>query len=171
MLQIGDRRMQIANLDSLSNLFTASWTAPAASYTGETMKRFLHFIAPIFLMACVCIPAFSQWPSFKMDGVPRHSDGKPDLTAPAPRTADGKPDLSGLWDLARLPAGQRGQRAQRGQDGQTVAPTAPPAPPAPPPTPPGTPPLSSFKNIGSGMQGGLPAATLGCRSSEEASGR
>jgi hypothetical protein len=120
------------------------------------MKRFLNAIAPILLMACVCSPAFSQWSSFKMAGVPRNPDGKPDLTAPAPRTADGKPDLSGLWDLVRPPAGQRGQRGQRGENGQAAAPTAPPAPPAPPPTPPGTPPLSSFKNIGSGMQGGLP---------------
>jgi len=38
--------------------------------------------------------------NFKTPGIPRTSDGKPDLTAPAPRTPDGKPDLSGLWRLA-----------------------------------------------------------------------
>src|SRR5207248_2651515 len=39
----------------------------------------------------------AQWPAHPTDGVPRTSEGKPDLTAPAPRAADGKPDLSGVW--------------------------------------------------------------------------
>src|SRR5262249_49738044 len=30
--------------------------------------------------------------------IPRTSDGKPNLSAPAPRMADGKPDLSGVWE-------------------------------------------------------------------------
>jgi hypothetical protein len=30
-------------------------------------------------------------------GIPRTSDGKPNLTAPVPRTAGGRPDLSGIW--------------------------------------------------------------------------
>ena len=40
----------------------------------------------------------AQWIEHPTPGIPRTSDGKPDLTAPAPRTRDGKPDLSGLWD-------------------------------------------------------------------------
>jgi hypothetical protein len=42
-------------------------------------------------------PAGAQWLKYKTPGIPRTTDGKPDLNAPAPRTADGKPDLSGLW--------------------------------------------------------------------------
>ena len=39
----------------------------------------------------------AQWLNFRTPGIPRTSDGRPDLAAPAPRTPDGKPDLSGLW--------------------------------------------------------------------------
>jgi hypothetical protein len=49
----------------------------------------------IFWGACTALPA--QWLKIKTPGIPRKSDEKPDLTAPAPRTTDGKPDLSGLW--------------------------------------------------------------------------
>jgi hypothetical protein len=40
----------------------------------------------------------AQWIQHPTPGIPRTSDGKPDLTAPAPRTRDGKPDLSGVWE-------------------------------------------------------------------------
>jgi hypothetical protein len=39
----------------------------------------------------------AQWLKQPTAGIPRTSDGKPNLTAPPPRTPDGKPDLSGLW--------------------------------------------------------------------------
>jgi hypothetical protein len=39
----------------------------------------------------------TQWLDFHTPGIPRTTDGKPNLTAPVPRTPDGKPDLSGLW--------------------------------------------------------------------------
>src|SRR5262245_45927544 len=39
----------------------------------------------------------AQWLKQPTTGIPRTSDGKPNLTAPPPRTADGKPDFSGLW--------------------------------------------------------------------------
>jgi len=42
-------------------------------------------------------PANAQWLSYPTAGVPRTTDGKPNLEAACPRTADGKPDLSGLW--------------------------------------------------------------------------
>jgi hypothetical protein len=51
----------------------------------------------IFAMA---LPLAGQWLHLPTPGIPRTSDGKPDLKAPAPRTADGKPDLSGLWGKA-----------------------------------------------------------------------
>jgi len=44
-------------------------------------------------------PAAAQWLQYPTPGVPRDSQGKPNLAAPAPRTSDGKPDLSGLWQL------------------------------------------------------------------------
>jgi hypothetical protein len=42
-------------------------------------------------------PAGSQWLKIPLPGIPRTSDGKPNLTAPAPKMPDGKPDLSGIW--------------------------------------------------------------------------
>lgn len=41
----------------------------------------------------------AQWLNLPTPGIPRTTDGKPNLSAPAPHTADGKPDLSGLWRL------------------------------------------------------------------------
>jgi len=40
----------------------------------------------------------AQWLDYREPGIPRTSNGKPNLTAPAPRTPDGKPDLAGLWE-------------------------------------------------------------------------
>lgn len=40
---------------------------------------------------------FAQWFDYHARGIPRTSDGKPNLSAPAPKTADGKPDFSGVW--------------------------------------------------------------------------
>ena len=48
----------------------------------------------------LCVTSMSltaQWPNRPTPGMPRTSDGKPDLSAPTPRAADGKPDLSGVW--------------------------------------------------------------------------
>lgn len=48
----------------------------------------------------LCVTSISltaQWPDHPTPGVPRTSNGKPDLSAPAPRWADGRPDLSGVW--------------------------------------------------------------------------
>jgi hypothetical protein len=41
--------------------------------------------------------ANAQWLNYPSRGIPRLSDGKPNLAAPAPRTSEGKPDLSGIW--------------------------------------------------------------------------
>ena len=45
----------------------------------------------------------AQWLNYPTAGVPRTSDGKPNLLAPAPRTSDGRPDLSGIWQLEPQP--------------------------------------------------------------------
>ena len=47
--------------------------------------------------------AQAQWVSYPTPGLPRTTDGKPNLTAPAPRASDGKPDLSGVWQAAGAP--------------------------------------------------------------------
>jgi hypothetical protein len=51
------------------------------------------------LIALTLSPALvhAQWLNHPTPGIPRTSDGKPNLSAPAPRSADGHPDLSGLW--------------------------------------------------------------------------
>jgi hypothetical protein len=45
----------------------------------------------------------AQWLDWPTPGIPRTSDGKPNLTAPAPRMPDGTPDLSGVWQAAPNP--------------------------------------------------------------------
>ena len=53
-----------------------------------------------FGLAALILPVVgsAQW-KVPMMGIPRASDGKADLTAPAPR-ANGKPDLTGVWTTA-----------------------------------------------------------------------
>ena len=57
------------------------------------------FFTTVITLAAFVAPLAAQWAQYHTPGVPRTSDGKPNLTAPAPRTADGKPDLSGLWNI------------------------------------------------------------------------
>jgi len=58
---------------------------------GNMLRRIL----PVLLLAVTAGPA--QWLHYPTAGIPRGSDGKPNLTAPAPKTRDLKTDLSGLW--------------------------------------------------------------------------
>jgi hypothetical protein len=54
------------------------------------------------LIAVVCAMSAApsaQWLKYPTAGVPKASDGRPKLDAPAPRASDGKPDLSGIWDI------------------------------------------------------------------------
>ena len=56
------------------------------------------------LLVSTCLAALAtvatldaQWDPYPWKNMPRTSDGKVDMNAPARRTADGKPDLSGFW--------------------------------------------------------------------------
>src|SRR5690348_9585082 len=52
-------------------------------------------LAVTLCLLSASLPA--QWPNHPSPGMPRTSDGKPNLAAPAPKSSDGKPDLSGVW--------------------------------------------------------------------------
>jgi hypothetical protein len=54
--------------------------------------------ALLFLVASCCLAA--QWLNHPTQGIPRSSDGRPNLSAPAPRGPDGRLDLSGIWQVA-----------------------------------------------------------------------
>jgi hypothetical protein len=54
----------------------------------------LALVAFLFVLSA---PAAAQWLKYPTAGVPKKSDGSPNLGAPIPRTSDGRPDLSGIW--------------------------------------------------------------------------
>jgi hypothetical protein len=68
------------------------------------MTRLIYSLLLSLLMAG---PGRAQWLHYPTPGIPRDSDGKPNLTAPVPKTADGKPNLSGLWQRMRSPTQRR----------------------------------------------------------------
>ena len=49
------------------------------------------------LLALAAGTGHAQWLNYREPGLPRTTDGKVNLTAPAPQALDGKPDLSGFW--------------------------------------------------------------------------
>ena len=55
-----------------------------------------HLLATLVLLASAT-PLAAQWLTLTTPGIPRTTDGQPDLSAPTPRTADGQPNLTGLW--------------------------------------------------------------------------
>jgi len=58
----------------------------------------MHASAIAVVTITLSAPLAAQWLTQPTPGIPRTTDGKPNLAAPAPRASDGKPDLSGLWN-------------------------------------------------------------------------
>ena len=52
----------------------------------------------VILLGAVCS---GQWLNYPSAGLPRKTDGSPDLAAPAPKKPNGQPDLSGIWHRIR----------------------------------------------------------------------
>jgi hypothetical protein len=98
------------------------------------MKISVHPVALAIAFAVIPATLFAQWPPYAAN-VPKTTDGKPNLEAPAPKAPDGHPDLSGVWENLRRAGGQE------------VAASGQPA---------GTLPLASFRDVGSGFKDGLP---------------
>jgi len=60
------------------------------------------------VLAAVVVPVGAQWTNHPTKGLPRDTDGKPNLAAPTPRAPDGRPNLSGIWQAERDPKGKPG---------------------------------------------------------------
>jgi hypothetical protein len=65
----------------------------------ENLNRKLRMWRPSAVLLLFASGAGAQWLNYKEPGVPRMTDGQPNLSARAPRTRDGKPDLSGVWHV------------------------------------------------------------------------
>jgi hypothetical protein len=65
--------------------------------------RSMSIIAALVTAALGCLEAQSL--NYRDPSIPRSSDGRPNLSAPAPRL-NGKPDLSGVWQAERTPVSE-----------------------------------------------------------------
>ena len=104
------------------------------------MRNAAWRIAIAATMAASSLPLSAQWPPYPTSGVPKTPDGKPAATAPAPRTADGKPDFSGIWIRGDGQLGPAGGGTLR----------------APAPSFSVGPPVTTFRDVGANVAGGLP---------------
>lgn len=117
------------------------------------MKRALVILA---IVAVCSISLSAQWPKYAEPGVPRDTQGRVRMDAPAPRTTDGKPDLTGDWvraDRDPRPAELAGITSDPSTTARSVV-VEPPVQQFPPD--PNSSPLATFWEIGANLPGGLP---------------
>ena len=108
------------------------------------MKTFFNLVCLTAMLAANAIWSSAQWPAYLALRVPKTATGEPDLNGSAPRTSEGKPDLSGIWENPRRPAALLNASGTGG------------APPPPGVTLPADTGMNLFRDIGTGVQGGLP---------------
>jgi hypothetical protein len=98
------------------------------------MRALLVFSGVILVFSSSLV---AQWPLYVPPDVPRASDGRPDLNAPAPRLPNGRPDFTGVWESRVPPSGRLG--------GPALTSLRPDAPP-----------LATFVDVGRNMKEPLP---------------
>jgi hypothetical protein len=113
------------------------------------MNPWLQAAGSIVLVAALSPSLSAQWPRRQEAGVPRTSDGKANLTAPAPKAPDGHPDLSGVWENLGW---REGAAAGGSISGTGGAPGTRSADSRRPPVPS----IAMFFDIGTAVPGGLP---------------
>ena len=61
-----------------------------------SLRRVFRILPSIAILVLASAPVHAQWVKVPAAGIPRGTDGKPNLSAP--RAADGHLDLSGVWE-------------------------------------------------------------------------
>ena len=110
------------------------------------MKRLANAVCLTAIFAASSTSLSAQWAAYPTPRVPKTATGQPDVNAPAPRNPDGKPDLSGIWQNPRGAAAALLTASGTG-GAPPAAGTAAPAPNTG---------MNLFRDIGTGVQGGLP---------------